>query len=140
MGGVCGASVAEWGVSPGTVALNLCPSASDTVPCGTRLLTHKCKTAKMYCDGYCLKLERDGHVTSMVIALMTLWLVCFCLPYMQSINSSVLSPPHPPMQKTDWEVAIKSINKKNLSKSQILLGKEIKILKVCLAEPERRIF
>lgn len=33
-------------------------------------------------------------------------------------------------QKTDWEVAIKSINKKNLSKSQILLGKEIKILKV----------
>nr|XP_012300295.1 serine/threonine-protein kinase ULK2-like [Aotus nancymaae] len=32
-------------------------------------------------------------------------------------------------QKTDWEVAIKSINKKNLSKSQILLGKEIKILK-----------
>lgn len=34
-------------------------------------------------------------------------------------------------KKTDWEVAIKSINKKNLSKSQILLGKEIKILKVC---------
>ncbi|KAM9747179.1 serine/threonine-protein kinase ULK2 isoform 6-T7 [Dama dama] len=34
-------------------------------------------------------------------------------------------------QKTDWEVAIKSINKKNLSKSQILLGKEIKILKNC---------
>lgn len=34
------------------------------------------------------------------------------------------------LQKTDWEVAIKSINKKNLSKSQILLGKEIKILKV----------
>uniref|UniRef100_A0A2K5SFX9 non-specific serine/threonine protein kinase n=1 Tax=Cebus imitator TaxID=2715852 RepID=A0A2K5SFX9_CEBIM len=34
-------------------------------------------------------------------------------------------------QKTDWEVAIKSINKKNLSKSQILLGKEIKILKYC---------
>uniref|UniRef100_A0A3P9A8C3 non-specific serine/threonine protein kinase n=1 Tax=Esox lucius TaxID=8010 RepID=A0A3P9A8C3_ESOLU len=33
-------------------------------------------------------------------------------------------------KKTDWEVAIKSINKKNLSKSQILLGKEIKILKV----------
>ncbi|KAK5929793.1 hypothetical protein CgunFtcFv8_010997 [Champsocephalus gunnari] len=32
-------------------------------------------------------------------------------------------------KKTDWEVAIKSINKKNLSKSQILLGKEIKILK-----------
>uniref|UniRef100_A0A8C3WPX2 non-specific serine/threonine protein kinase n=1 Tax=Catagonus wagneri TaxID=51154 RepID=A0A8C3WPX2_9CETA len=32
-------------------------------------------------------------------------------------------------RKTDWEVAIKSINKKNLSKSQILLGKEIKILK-----------
>uniref|UniRef100_A0ACB8EC53 Serine/threonine-protein kinase ulk2 n=1 Tax=Sphaerodactylus townsendi TaxID=933632 RepID=A0ACB8EC53_9SAUR len=36
-------------------------------------------------------------------------------------------------KKTDWEVAIKSINKKNLSKSQILLGKEIKILKVCLS-------
>uniref|UniRef100_A0A8B9IKF1 non-specific serine/threonine protein kinase n=1 Tax=Anser cygnoides TaxID=8845 RepID=A0A8B9IKF1_ANSCY len=34
-------------------------------------------------------------------------------------------------KKTDWEVAIKSINKKNLSKSQILLGKEIKILKYC---------
>uniref|UniRef100_F7BIC7 non-specific serine/threonine protein kinase n=1 Tax=Xenopus tropicalis TaxID=8364 RepID=F7BIC7_XENTR len=34
-------------------------------------------------------------------------------------------------KKTDWEVAIKSINKKNLSKSQILLGKEIKILKFC---------
>ncbi|TNN63668.1 Serine/threonine-protein kinase ULK2 [Liparis tanakae] len=32
-------------------------------------------------------------------------------------------------KKTDWEVAVKSINKKNLSKSQILLGKEIKILK-----------
>ncbi|KAM9852808.1 serine/threonine-protein kinase ULK2 isoform 2-T2 [Aulostomus maculatus] len=32
-------------------------------------------------------------------------------------------------KKTDWEVAIKSINKKNLSKSQVLLGKEIKILK-----------
>lgn len=29
-------------------------------------------------------------------------------------------------------MAIKSINKKNLSKSQILLGKEIKILKVSL--------
>uniref|UniRef100_A0A672H437 non-specific serine/threonine protein kinase n=1 Tax=Salarias fasciatus TaxID=181472 RepID=A0A672H437_SALFA len=34
--------------------------------------------------------------------------------------------------KTDWEVAIKSINKKNLSKSQILLGKEIKILKLLM--------
>uniref|UniRef100_A0A8C7WBF1 non-specific serine/threonine protein kinase n=1 Tax=Oncorhynchus mykiss TaxID=8022 RepID=A0A8C7WBF1_ONCMY len=33
-------------------------------------------------------------------------------------------------KKTDWEVAVKSITKKNLSKSQILLGKEIKILKV----------
>lgn len=32
-------------------------------------------------------------------------------------------------KKTDWEVAVKCINKKNLSKSQILLGKEIKILK-----------
>uniref|UniRef100_A0A8C9Y7L6 non-specific serine/threonine protein kinase n=1 Tax=Sander lucioperca TaxID=283035 RepID=A0A8C9Y7L6_SANLU len=37
-------------------------------------------------------------------------------------------------KKTDWEVAIKSINKKNLSKSQILLGKEIKILKVIIAD------
>ncbi|KAF5901968.1 serine/threonine-protein kinase ULK2 isoform X1, partial [Clarias magur] len=36
---------------------------------------------------------------------------------------------HGAFAKTDWEVAIKSINKKNLSKSQILLGKEIKILK-----------
>uniref|UniRef100_A0A672GWU6 non-specific serine/threonine protein kinase n=1 Tax=Salarias fasciatus TaxID=181472 RepID=A0A672GWU6_SALFA len=35
-------------------------------------------------------------------------------------------------KKTDWEVAIKSINKKNLSKSQILLGKEIKILKLLM--------
>ncbi|MGH0157856.1 UNVERIFIED_CONTAM: hypothetical protein FKN15_062466 [Acipenser sinensis] len=34
-----------------------------------------------------------------------------------------------PVAKTDWEVAVKCINKKNLSKSQILLGKEIKILK-----------
>lgn len=44
-------------------------------------------------------------------------------------------PLHPALcvpQKTDWEVAIKSINKKNLSKSQILLGKEIKILKVSM--------
>ncbi|XP_007904392.1 serine/threonine-protein kinase ULK2 isoform X2 [Callorhinchus milii] len=32
-------------------------------------------------------------------------------------------------KKPDWEVAVKCINKKNLSKSQILLGKEIKILK-----------
>ncbi|CAH2222499.1 serine threonine- kinase ULK2 isoform X1 [Pelobates cultripes] len=32
-------------------------------------------------------------------------------------------------KKTDWQVAIKSINKKNLSRSQLLLGKEIKILK-----------
>uniref|UniRef100_A0A4W3KHN8 non-specific serine/threonine protein kinase n=1 Tax=Callorhinchus milii TaxID=7868 RepID=A0A4W3KHN8_CALMI len=34
-------------------------------------------------------------------------------------------------KKPDWEVAVKCINKKNLSKSQILLGKEIKILKYC---------
>uniref|UniRef100_A0A8C9W3I0 non-specific serine/threonine protein kinase n=1 Tax=Scleropages formosus TaxID=113540 RepID=A0A8C9W3I0_SCLFO len=39
-------------------------------------------------------------------------------------------------KKTDWEVAIKSINKKNLSRSQILLGKEIKILKVNNQETE----
>lgn len=30
----------------------------------------------------------------------------------------------------DWEVAVKCINKKNLAKSQTLLGKEIRILKV----------
>lgn len=35
-----------------------------------------------------------------------------------------------PEQKHDWEVAVKCINKKNLAKSQTLLGKEIKILKV----------
>uniref|UniRef100_A0A3Q2PB94 non-specific serine/threonine protein kinase n=1 Tax=Fundulus heteroclitus TaxID=8078 RepID=A0A3Q2PB94_FUNHE len=33
-------------------------------------------------------------------------------------------------EKPDWEVAVKCINKKNLAKSQTLLGKEIKILKV----------
>lgn len=33
-------------------------------------------------------------------------------------------------QKRDWVVAVKCINKKNLAKSQSLLGKEIKILKV----------
>ncbi|XP_028681248.1 serine/threonine-protein kinase ULK1-like [Erpetoichthys calabaricus] len=32
-------------------------------------------------------------------------------------------------EKQDWEVAVKCINKKNLAKSQTLLGKEIKILK-----------
>ncbi|KAM4532599.1 serine/threonine-protein kinase ULK1 isoform 1-T1 [Fundulus diaphanus] len=32
-------------------------------------------------------------------------------------------------EKPDWEVAVKCINKKNLAKSQTLLGKEIKILK-----------
>ena len=53
-----------------------------------------------------------------------LLLNCFC--GIISRSNSVF-----PFQKTDWEVAIKSINKKNLSKSQILLGKEIKILKVC---------
>lgn len=39
-------------------------------------------------------------------------------------------------QKHDLEVAVKCINKKNLAKSQTLLGKEIKILKVsqCLKE------
>lgn len=49
------------------------------------------------------------------------------------LNCFLFSPLHPVLfvpQKTDWEVAIKSIKKKNLSKSQILLGKEIKILKV----------
>uniref|UniRef100_A0A7N8Y6E9 non-specific serine/threonine protein kinase n=1 Tax=Mastacembelus armatus TaxID=205130 RepID=A0A7N8Y6E9_9TELE len=35
-------------------------------------------------------------------------------------------------EKHDWEVAVKCINKKNLAKSQTLLGKEIKILKVSL--------
>lgn len=33
-------------------------------------------------------------------------------------------------EKRDWEVAVKCINKKNIAKSQALLGKEIKILKV----------
>uniref|UniRef100_A0A8D0CQM2 non-specific serine/threonine protein kinase n=1 Tax=Sander lucioperca TaxID=283035 RepID=A0A8D0CQM2_SANLU len=33
-------------------------------------------------------------------------------------------------EKRDWVVAVKCINKKNLAKSQSLLGKEIKILKV----------
>lgn len=33
-------------------------------------------------------------------------------------------------QKPEVEVAVKCINKKNLAKSQTLLGKEIKILKV----------
>lgn len=33
-------------------------------------------------------------------------------------------------QKPELEVAVKCINKKNLAKSQTLLGKEIKILKV----------
>uniref|UniRef100_A0A8C5GXK7 non-specific serine/threonine protein kinase n=1 Tax=Gouania willdenowi TaxID=441366 RepID=A0A8C5GXK7_GOUWI len=32
-------------------------------------------------------------------------------------------------EKNDWEVAVKCINKKNLAKSQTLLGKEIRILK-----------
>uniref|UniRef100_A0A672JIL3 non-specific serine/threonine protein kinase n=1 Tax=Salarias fasciatus TaxID=181472 RepID=A0A672JIL3_SALFA len=32
-------------------------------------------------------------------------------------------------EKRDWEVAVKCINKKNIAKSQALLGKEIKILK-----------
>uniref|UniRef100_H3CKX3 non-specific serine/threonine protein kinase n=1 Tax=Tetraodon nigroviridis TaxID=99883 RepID=H3CKX3_TETNG len=32
-------------------------------------------------------------------------------------------------EKHDWEVAVKCINKKNLAKSQTLLGKEIRILK-----------
>ncbi|KAM6975399.1 serine/threonine-protein kinase ULK1 isoform 2-T2 [Tautogolabrus adspersus] len=32
-------------------------------------------------------------------------------------------------EKHDWEVAVKCINKRNLAKSQTLLGKEIKILK-----------
>uniref|UniRef100_A0A8D3B8X5 non-specific serine/threonine protein kinase n=1 Tax=Scophthalmus maximus TaxID=52904 RepID=A0A8D3B8X5_SCOMX len=35
-------------------------------------------------------------------------------------------------EKHDWEVAVKCINKKNLAKSQTLLGKEIKILKASL--------
>lgn len=37
-----------------------------------------------------------------------------------------------PSKKRDWEVAVKCINKKNLGKSQCLLAKEIKILKVCI--------
>lgn len=34
------------------------------------------------------------------------------------------------IKKHGWEVAVKCINRKNLAKSQSLLGKEIKILKV----------
>lgn len=52
--------------------------------------------------------------------------------HMLSCNLFPLVPVLCVVQKTDWEVAIKSINKKNLSKSQILLGKEIKILKVSM--------
>uniref|UniRef100_A0A8C1BUK1 non-specific serine/threonine protein kinase n=1 Tax=Cyprinus carpio carpio TaxID=630221 RepID=A0A8C1BUK1_CYPCA len=37
-------------------------------------------------------------------------------------------------QKHDFEVAVKCINKKNLAKSQSLLGKEIRILKVSFVE------
>lgn len=41
-------------------------------------------------------------------------------------------------QKHDLEVAVKCINKKNLAKSQTLLGKEIKILKVSGGGPPPR--
>lgn len=34
------------------------------------------------------------------------------------------------LQKREWQVAVKCISKKNLAKSESLLGKEIKILKV----------
>lgn len=58
------------------------------------------------------------------------WIIRLREEYMYKVNTChlILSV----LQKTDWEVAIKSINKKNLSKSQILLGKEIKILKVSM--------
>lgn len=42
------------------------------------------------------------------------------------------------LQKHDWEVAVKCINKKNLAKSQTLLGKEIKILKVSQVQRETK--
>uniref|UniRef100_A0A669EL14 non-specific serine/threonine protein kinase n=1 Tax=Oreochromis niloticus TaxID=8128 RepID=A0A669EL14_ORENI len=41
-------------------------------------------------------------------------------------------------EKHDWEVAVKCINKKNLAKSQTLLGKEIKILKVNQVQRETK--
>uniref|UniRef100_A0AAX7SMA3 non-specific serine/threonine protein kinase n=1 Tax=Astatotilapia calliptera TaxID=8154 RepID=A0AAX7SMA3_ASTCA len=41
-------------------------------------------------------------------------------------------------EKHDWEVAVKCINKKNLAKSQTLLGKEIKILKVSQVQRETK--
>lgn len=41
-----------------------------------------------------------------------------------------LQIPYAFFQKPELEVAVKCINKKNLAKSQTLLGKEIKILKV----------
>uniref|UniRef100_A0A8C6WZY7 non-specific serine/threonine protein kinase n=1 Tax=Neogobius melanostomus TaxID=47308 RepID=A0A8C6WZY7_9GOBI len=43
-------------------------------------------------------------------------------------------------EKHDWEVAVKCINKKNLAKSQTLLGKEIKILKVSMCHPKNKEF
>lgn len=50
--------------------------------------------------------------------------ICLITVYMVWVDSFV----H--YKKRDWEVAVKCINKKNLAKSQSLLGKEIKILKV----------
>lgn len=50
----------------------------------------------------------------------------------QNGGGGVFNPETPRLsfQKHDLEVAVKCINKKNLAKSQTLLGKEIKILKV----------
>lgn len=55
-----------------------------------------------------------------------------CVPSLGGRGRGVLSPEvlRLAFQKHDLEVAVKCINKKNLAKSQTLLGKEIKILKV----------
>lgn len=53
--------------------------------------------------------------------------ILHCICFMQPINDFACNVSS---QKHDWEVAVKCINKKNLAKSQTLLGKEIKILKV----------
>lgn len=76
-------------------------------------------------------------VTAMLLFSYRIWIsedqqITGCMPWQLSFRllHFWLHPALCAPQKTDWEVAIKSINKKNLSKSQILLGKEIKILKV----------
>jgi len=56
----------------------------------------------------------------------------FCVPRPKLLDNSRLLTRLPddfPLQKPNFPVAIKSITKKSLAKSQNLLGKEIKILK-----------